>query len=201
MSLLCPYYVLIISLLCPYYVLIMSLLYPYYILIMSLLCPYYVLIMSLLCPYYILIMSLLYPYYVLIMSLSCTVLTSEARRKDMAQYFPPTATICNVYSSITIYLSILYSSIYLSLSAVVWRMSRLTRDGTAEPVSRDQTLRHVWGQGNISFPCSADHEQDLQPYPVDPYFAICDDHTYTYIHVSMYLVLVPFIQRRHAAIS
>ena len=36
-------------------------------------------------------------------------------------------------------------------------MSRLTRDGTAEPVSRDQILRHVRGQGNIHFPCSADH--------------------------------------------
>ena len=31
-------------------------------------------------------------------------------------------------------------------------MSRLTRDGTAEPVSREQTLRHAWGQGNIHFP-------------------------------------------------
>ena len=39
-------------------------------------------------------------------------------------------------------------------------MSRLTRDGTAEPVSRDQILRHERGQGNINFPCSADHEQD-----------------------------------------
>ena len=63
-------------------------------------------------------------------------------------------------------------------------MSRLTRDGTAEPVSRDQILRHARGQGNIHFPCSADHEQDWQPYPVDPYSAVCDDHTYihTYIH-------------------
>ena len=57
-------------------------------------------------------------------------------------------------------------------------MSRLTRDGTAEPVSRDQILRHARGQGNINFPCSAEHEQDWQPYPVDPYSAICDDHTY-----------------------
>ena len=57
-------------------------------------------------------------------------------------------------------------------------MSRLARDGTAEPVSRDQILRHARGQGNINFPCSADHEQDWQPYPVDPYSAICDDHTY-----------------------
>ena len=61
-------------------------------------------------------------------------------------------------------------------------MSRLTRDGTAEPVSRDQILRHARGQGNIPFPCSADGEQDWQPHPVDPYSAICDDHTY--IHTS-----------------
>ena len=63
-------------------------------------------------------------------------------------------------------------------------MSRLTRDGTAEPVSRDQILRRERGQGNIDFPCSADHEQDWQPYPVDPSLAMCDDHTYiyTYIH-------------------
>ena len=31
-------------------------------------------------------------------------------------------------------------------------MSRLTRDGTAEPVSRDQILRHARGQGNIVSP-------------------------------------------------
>ena len=46
---------------------------------------------------------------------------------------------------------------------------RLTRDGTAEPVSRDQILRRERGQGNFHFPCSADHVQDWQPYPVDPY--------------------------------
>ena len=65
-------------------------------------------------------------------------------------------------------------------------MSRLTRDGTAEPVSRDQILRHARGQVNVHFPCSADHEQDWQPDPVDPYSAICDDHTYihTYIHTA-----------------
>ena len=51
-------------------------------------------------------------------------------------------------------------------------MSRLTRDGSAKPVSRDQILRRERGQGSIHFPCSADHEQDGQPYPVDPYSAI-----------------------------
>ena len=75
-------------------------------------------------------------------------------------------------------------------------MSRLTRDGTAESVSRDQTFKRERGQGNIEFPYSADHEQDWQPYPVDPYSAMCDDccccvqhgHHIDYIRVcSIYL--------------
>ena len=68
-------------------------------------------------------------------------------------------------------------------------MSRLTRDGTAEPVSRDQTLRHAREQGNIHFPCSADHEQDWQPYPVDLYSAICDGHTYIHTYIHTYCLL------------
>ena len=69
-------------------------------------------------------------------------------------------------------------------------MSRLTRDGTAEPVSRDQILRHVVrGQGNINFPCSADHEQDWQPYLVDPCSAMCDDHTYIHTYILTTSVL------------
>ena len=52
------------------------------------------------------------------------------------------------------------------------------RDGTAEPVSRDQILRRERGQENIHFLCSSHHEQDWQSYPVDPYSALCDDHTY-----------------------
>ena len=60
-------------------------------------------------------------------------------------------------------------------------MSRLTRDGTAEPVSRDQILRCERGQGNIYFPYSTDHEQDWQPYPIGSYSCyMCD---YTYIHL------------------
>ena len=67
-------------------------------------------------------------------------------------------------------------------------MSRLTRDGTAEPFSRDQNLRRERGQGkNNNFPWSANHEQDRQPsYPVDPYSAICHDHTH--IHRVYYLI-------------
>ena len=41
-------------------------------------------------------------------------------------------------------------------------MSRLTRDGTAETVSRDQILRRERGQGKVHLPCSADHVQDGQ---------------------------------------
>ena len=63
-------------------------------------------------------------------------------------------------------------------------MNRLTQDGTAEPVSRDQILRHARGQGNVRFPCSADHEQDWHPYPVVPYPAICDDHICVTVHTA-----------------
>ena len=71
-------------------------------------------------------------------------------------------------------------------------MNRLTRDGTAEPVSRDRILRRVRGQENIYFPCSANHEQDWEPYPVDPYSCYMCDHTYIhthspYIHTGTYV--------------
>ena len=83
-------------------------------------------------------------------------------------------------------------------------MSRLTRDGTAEPVSRDQILRHARGQGNDNFLCTAEilrHEQDWQPYPVDPYSAICDDHTY--MHTLFLLVIYHYctVQCRVSSIS
>ena len=39
----------------------------------------------------------------------------------------------------------------------------------ARPNSQART-----GQGNIHFPCSVDHEQDWQPYPVGPYSAVSD---------------------------
>ena len=50
-------------------------------------------------------------------------------------------------------------------------MSRLTRVGTAEPVSRGQILRRGRGQGKNISPCSADHDQGWQPYLADPYSA------------------------------
>ena len=53
-------------------------------------------------------------------------------------------------------------------SAWSMEMSKLTRDGTAEPVTRDQILRRERRQRIIHFPCSAaDHEQqDWQTCPV-----------------------------------
>ena len=71
-------------------------------------------------------------------------------------------------------------------------MSRLTRDGTAETVSRDQIIRRERGQRsiNINFPCSADHEQDWQPYPVDPYSGMSDDETDILLYSSPQVIIV-----------
>ena len=79
-----------------------------------------------------------------------------------------------------------HSSIYIlhyarfSLST---EMSRLTRDGAVEPVSRAQLHRRERGQGNIYFPCSANHEQVGNLTRLIHTLAICDDHTY--IHTYM----------------
>ena len=47
----------------------------------------------------------------------------------------------------------------------------------ARPNSQART-----GTGDVIFPCLADHEQNWQPYPVDPYYAMCDDHIYVPIY-------------------
>ena len=64
-------------------------------------------------------------------------------------------------------------------------MSSLTRDGTAEPVSRDHFLWRELGQGNILLPCSADHGLDWEPYLVDLHSAIW--YGYTYIHTNIHI--------------
>ena len=58
----------------------------------------------------------------------------------------------------------------------------MTRDGTVEPISRNQIPMRERGQGNINFLCPADHEQEWQPYPVDPYSYYMYDHTCMYGH-------------------
>ena len=60
-------------------------------------------------------------------------------------------------------------------------MSSLTRDGNAEPVSRDQILRRERGQKKRKhFPSLADHEQDWQLTRLILTLVMCDDHTYIY---------------------
>ena len=77
-------------------------------------------------------------------------------------------------------------------------MSKLTRDGTAEPVSRDQILRRERGQRIIHFPCSAaDHEQDWQPCPV--VMAIHTNialHTQTAVVTHTYICIYTTTDRR-----
>ena len=67
----------------------------------------------------------------------------------------------------------------------VWKMSRLTRDGTAEPISRGQILRRERGQGNAHFLFSADLEQDWQPY------------TLQLIHTAIYVMTIHVMSVPH----
>ena len=72
-------------------------------------------------------------------------------------------------------------------------MSKLTRDGTAEPVSRDQILRRERGQRKIHFPCSAtDHEQYWQPCPVVRaiHTNIVVLHTHTAVVTHVYICIL-----------
>ena len=47
-------------------------------------------------------------------------------------------------------------------------------------VSRGKFSGANGNRENIHFPCSVDHEQDWQPYPVDPSLVTCNDHTYVH---------------------
>ena len=77
-------------------------------------------------------------------------------------------------------------------------MSKLTRDGTPEPVSRDQILRRERGQQIIHFPCSAaDREQDWQPCPVVRAIhtnIVLHTHTavvtHTHTHIYIYICIL-----------
>ena len=71
-----------------------------------------------------------------------------------------------------------------------------TLDRTAELVSRDHILRRERGQGNINFPCSADHKQDCQPYPVDPYSYILFYILLVHSRVPRVHSRVPRVHRR-----
>ena len=78
-------------------------------------------------------------------------------------------------------------------SACSMEMSKLTRDGTAEPVSRDQILRRERGQRIIHFPCSAaDHEQDWQDWQPCPVVRAIHTnivlHTHTAVVTHIYII-------------
>ena len=66
-------------------------------------------------------------------------------------------------------------------------MSRLTRDGTAEPVSRDQILRRERGQGNIHFPCQLTTSRIGNLTRLIHTLAICDDHTCIHMYILLSL--------------
>ena len=78
-------------------------------------------------------------------------------------------------------------------------MSKLTRDGTAESVSRDQILRRERGQRIIHFPCSAaDHEQDWQPCLVRAIHTNILLHTHTAVvtYIYIYYIYMHTIQQQ-----
>ena len=50
------------------------------------------------------------------------------------------------------------------------------RDGRTRLARSNSQTRTGTGKHSLSFPCPADHEQDWQPYSVDPYPASAD-HT------------------------
>ena len=83
-----------------------------------------------------------------------TVSRDQIIRRERGQgkvYFPcSAATTCRM-GNLT---RLIHTLVSLSMER-----NRLTRDGTAEPVSRDQILRHVRGQRNIHFSYSADHDK------------------------------------------
>ena len=80
-------------------------------------------------------------------------------------------------------------------SAWSMEMSKLTRDGTAEPVSRDQILRRERGQRINHFSCSdADHEQDWQPCPAArPILTTIVLHTHTAVVMHIYIYTYIYI--------
>ena len=69
------------------------------------------------------------------------------------------------------------------------------------PVSKHQIQPEYGEQGNIHFPCSADHEQDWQPYPVDPYSCYMCYHTYIHTYFQHAYVITVVGVAREAHIS
>ena len=66
-------------------------------------------------------------------------------------------------------------------------MTRMTGPDCAVMCNLINIHTYIHTYTYIYFPCSADQVQDWQPYPVDSYSAICDDHTYIHILHTYYI--------------
>ena len=62
----------------------------------------------------------------------------------------------------------------------------MTRDGTAEPYSRDQTLMHERGKEKKKFPVQLTTSR-IGNHTVDAQSAESDDHTHTHAHTSKHV--------------
>ena len=76
-------------------------------------------------------------------------------------------------------------------------MGRLTRDGTAEPVSRDQILRRERGQGNIIFPVQLITSTIGNLTRLILTLAICHDYTYIKKQQQQY----SFVYNKHSCLT
>ena len=72
-------------------------------------------------------------------------------------------------------------------------MSRLAQETGQPNLSRETKFSGANG-GKENSPCSADGEQNWQPYAVDLYSTVCDDHTCIRIYCSVYPQLQPVIE-------
>ena len=76
-------------------------------------------------------------------------------------------------------------------------MSRLTRDGAAEPVSQDQILRRERGQGNIYFPAQLTTSRIGNITRLILTLAICVT-IYTYKHTIIHQQIVGVEKEKRA---
>ena len=79
-------------------------------------------------------------------------------------------------------------------------MSKLTRDGTVEPVSRDQILTRERGQGKIRFLVQPATSRIGNLTRLILTLAVCEDHTYI-IHTYVHNTCDWYISRTGAAID
>ena len=69
----------------------------------------------------------------------------------------------------------------------------MTRDGTAEPASRDQILRRERGQEMLTFPVQLTASRFGNLPRLIHTLTICDENTYIHIHTSKYHTAALFV--------